>query len=157
MQQRLFGQPQQCATSDDVFTPPWLFDRMAITFDLDVASPPGGVPWIPATHFYTQADDGLAQPWHGRVWMNPPYSNPAQFVARFIEHGHGVAFVCHSRSNWYHDLWDAADGMVAPKDQSGSLFKFVKNGKPHGIFMPVVLAAIGADCVDAISRVGRVR
>jgi hypothetical protein len=24
--------------------------------------------------FYSKGDDGLNQPWYGRVWLNPPYS-----------------------------------------------------------------------------------
>lgn len=62
-------------TSDDCYTPRWVFDAMALHFDLDVAAPPGG-PWhVPCDRYYTAADDGLAQPWDGLVWCNPPYSN----------------------------------------------------------------------------------
>jgi phage N-6-adenine-methyltransferase len=28
---------------------------------------------VPATKHFTEADDGLSQPWRGRVYMNPPY------------------------------------------------------------------------------------
>src|SRR5690606_35780948 len=52
--------------SDDYYTPAWLFDALGLTFDLDVASPPGGVEWVPAARFYTVEDDGLSQPWTGR-------------------------------------------------------------------------------------------
>ena len=31
---------------------------------------------------YTVDDDGLSQPWHGRVYMNPPYSR--RLVDRFV-------------------------------------------------------------------------
>jgi phage N-6-adenine-methyltransferase len=68
------------------YTPAWVFDGMGVEFDLDVAAPPGGVPWIPARHHYTQDDDGLAQPWHGVVWCNPPYSAPTPWCKRFAEH-----------------------------------------------------------------------
>lgn len=50
---RLFPVQQDGLTSDDYYTPRWLFDRMGITFDLDVCAPPGGVPWIPATRATT--------------------------------------------------------------------------------------------------------
>jgi hypothetical protein len=61
--------------SDEHYTPKWLFDRMGIEFDLDVASPIGGS-YVPTRKYYTEEDDGLAQDWSGVVWMNPPFSKP---------------------------------------------------------------------------------
>lgn len=71
---------------DAWYTPKWVFDGLAVTFDLDVASPPGGVPWVPARQHFTEDDDGLAHPWHGVVWCNPPYSAPTDWCRRFAEH-----------------------------------------------------------------------
>lgn len=73
------------------FTPPGLFDRLGLTFDLDPAAPVGGVPWLPAVSFYSKEQDGLAQAWAGRVWLNPPYGpqTPA-FVDRMISHADGI-------------------------------------------------------------------
>ncbi len=61
------------ATSDDWPTPQWLVDAMAAEFgpfDLDPAASPGNAK---APVFFTKDDDGLAQPWKGKVWLNPPY------------------------------------------------------------------------------------
>jgi len=41
--------------------------------DLDPCSDGGEPPNVPAHTHYTAADDGLTHPWHGRVYMNPPY------------------------------------------------------------------------------------
>jgi hypothetical protein len=50
-------------TSDDCYTPRWVFDAMGLRFDLDVAAPVGG-PWhVPCDRYLTAEDDGLAQPW----------------------------------------------------------------------------------------------
>ena len=101
----LFGMPQQTTTSDDWYTPKWIFDALGVTFDLDVSSPPGGPPFVPCRRYYTQADDGLASPWAGLVWMNPPYSNPTPWVHKFLEHGRGLALLVFTKSKWYESLW----------------------------------------------------
>lgn len=41
--------------------------------DLDPCSNSHTEPNVPACTHYTIAENGLEQPWHGRVYMNPPY------------------------------------------------------------------------------------
>jgi len=33
---------------------------------------------------YTKRDDGLVQPWYGRVWLNPPWSNPGPWIDKIL-------------------------------------------------------------------------
>ena len=148
----LFDAPQEVSTSDDYFTPAWLFEDMAVTFDLDVAAPPGGVPWIPATKYFTMADDGLAQDWEGRVWMNPPYSQATPWVNKFREHGCGVALLPFAKSEWLYELWDSTGVVVVPHRN----FAFTTPLNPR-IMLPVALWAFGDWAVDAIARIGHVR
>lgn len=42
--------------------------------DLDPASAPRAQKRIKAKKFFTEQDDGLTKEWHGRIWLNPPYS-----------------------------------------------------------------------------------
>ena len=149
VQPALFGAPQTATTSDDYYTPAWVFERMGITFDLDVCAPHGGTPWIPAARHFTMQDDGLLQPWGGCVWMNPPYSKATPWVRRFIEHRHGVCLVPMAKSQWFFDLWGSADAIAA-HDRT---FDFV-NGS---IAFATVFAAFGDECVEAIGRIGVTR
>lgn len=150
MQEALFGSPQTQATSDDYYTPRWVFDRLGLRFDLDVAAPPGGVEWVPADRFYTFEDNGLTAPWYGRVWMNPPYSEATPWARRFIEHRHGVALLPFAKSRWLVDMWEAAEGVVVCRDG-------FPNFVGGSIMLPVFFAAFGDECVEAISRIGTVR
>jgi DNA N-6-adenine-methyltransferase (Dam) len=143
-----YGQRQ--STSDDYYTPEWIFDALGLRFDLDVCAPPGGVEWVPAERYFSAENDGLSQPWTGRVWMNPPYSNVTPWVDRFIDHGQGIALVCHAKSYWHPKLWAAADGVVIPD----KVIDAFVGGRCH---QPVWFAAFGEECVDAIGHLGVVR
>ncbi len=44
------------------------------TIDLDPASCPSAQATVKATRYFTKDDDGLAQAWNGRVFLNPPFS-----------------------------------------------------------------------------------
>lgn len=147
LQLRLFPVAQQIHSSDDYYTPKHVFDRLGLRFDLDVASPPGGSPWVPANKYYTQAEDGLSADWHGRVWMNPPYSRCTPWVKRFIEHRDGIALLPFAKSKWFTEIWNKADCLVV--DSSG-FWNFVGGS----ISIPVFFAGFGPDCVEALQRIG---
>lgn len=51
--------------------------------DLDPATCALAQETVRAARFFTKEDDGLAQEWTGRVWMNPPYA--AGLIDRFAE------------------------------------------------------------------------
>lgn len=153
MQQKLFETPQQQLTSDDYYTPRWLFDTLNVHFDLDVASPPHPTN-VPCTRYLTQADDALAQPWHGNVWMNPPFSKPQPWVQRFIEHGNGIALLPASKSRWFYELWQTNAAITSLPAN----FKFQDpKGSNGSILMPIVLIAYGETNKHAIAKLGKVR
>ena len=54
--------------------------------DLDPASSAKAQETVKATRFYDIDDDGLSQPWAGRVWLNPPYERGLvdRFVTRLL-------------------------------------------------------------------------
>lgn len=51
--------------------------------DLDPATSDTAQKTVKAAHYYTAADDGLKLEWHGRVWINPPYSR--DLMSKFID------------------------------------------------------------------------
>ena len=47
--------------NDEMYTPEWIFEKLGLTFDVDVCAPENGIPWLPASKHYSIKDDGLAQ------------------------------------------------------------------------------------------------
>lgn len=138
-------------TGNDWYTPRWLFDAAGLVFDLDVAAPVNpAMRTCPALAYLTVIEDGLACPWRGVVWCNPPYSAPAPWVTRFAAHQEGgLMLVPAARSRWLGLLIGASDAVALVSCEfsrpDGSL------ASPGG--MALALAAKGGTCVAALARV----
>ncbi len=151
---RLFYDEQAESTSDDYYTPKWIFDKLGLSYDLDVAAPPGGGPFVPCERYYTQKDDGLVADWYGRVWMNPPYSGSGPWVDRWIRHGNGVALLPMIRvAKWTDALWDS--NAVCRKLDDVKFHR--SDGSLATPWVPLWLWAIGDDCVEGLRNFGKVR
>jgi hypothetical protein len=133
---------------DEQYTPKWLFDRMGIVFDLDVAAPRGGAPHVPARRYYTKEDNSLTQAWQGFVFMNPPYSKAKPWVEKFISHGQGIALLPFSKALWMVDIWNQSSAISPVYDVKFEL----PNGKTQGIFMPVALFGMGELAYEIITK-----
>lgn len=98
-------------SSDHWSTPQSIVDLLAADygpFDLD---PCCRVETAKAPKFYTPSDNGLVQPWTGRVWLNPPYSKPAPWLEKArheTRKGHCSVVVAllpvRTDTRWFHNL-----------------------------------------------------
>lgn len=76
-------QAEQDPSKNDYATPPEVWRRLADPidgFDLDPCSGAESTPIAPER--YTKEDDGLRQPWHGDVFVNPPWSSDGDASAK---------------------------------------------------------------------------
>lgn len=135
--------------SNDWYTPVRYVEaarRVLGGIDLDPASCAEANQTVQAARYFTEADDGLAQEWKGRVWLNPPYGRMAGgFIARLAsqyEAGHvsaAVTLVSASApsTSWFQPLWNAVlcftDHRIhfngVKGNTTGSIFAYLG---PHG-------------------------
>ena len=143
-------------TTDDHYTPPFIFEALGIEFDMDVSAPINGVPWIPAKRSLSIIDDGLTADWVGRVWCNPPYSKITPWADKLLEHGNAIALLPVGKSMWFDKLWQLADGILTLP----SSLRFIKSdGSVAGIMTSTMLFAFGEANRQALidSGLGKVR
>jgi phage N-6-adenine-methyltransferase len=108
------------------YTPQHIIERARAVMgaiDLDPASNPEANETIRADTYYTAEDDGLEQEWHGRIWLNPPYSRDLmpRFVRKLIEeHKAGrtaeAILVSHNNTetDWFQSLSVASTAVCFP-------------------------------------------
>lgn len=141
--------------TNEWFTPSWLFERLGLTFDLDPCTAPGGVEWIPATRHFSIEDNGLAQKWDGRVWLNPPYGpDTIAWLHRLAEHGNGIGLVfARTDTAWWHRSVPRATAVCLLEGR----ITFVRpDGTPakHNSGAPSALVAFGVRNAEAVATAG---
>ena len=107
------GHQSAAMLKDEWLTPPEIIKDLG-EFDLDPCSPIRR-PWDTADLHYTIEDDGLSQPWHGRVWCNPPYGlEAARWLERLADHGNGIALIFARTETrmFFEQVWNKADAVL---------------------------------------------
>jgi len=122
-------------------TPPHIINALG-PFDLDPCAAPD---WYTASRTYVLPQDGLALPWSGHVWLNPPYGSEAwTWLARLAEHGDGIAliFARTETAGFVREVWGKASAV---KFLHGRLHFHYPDGSraPANSGAPSVLVAYG--------------
>jgi hypothetical protein len=135
-------------------TPPYILDALG-EFDLDPCASLNR-PWDTAKHHYTEEEDGLIQPWFGRVWCNPPYGKEMNaFLEKMVCHEPGGIVLIFARTEtkaFFDYVWDRADGILFIKGR-------LRFYRPEGIEgdaagSPSVLIAYGKHEVEVLRNCG---
>ena len=142
------GYPTRAADTDERWTPAWVFEALE-----GVVRPRPRVPgrWRgprPAARKLTTLKDGLAHPWHGFVWLNPPFSQSTPWADRFRAHGAGLWLGPIANARWFVDLARGADRLYLCRD-----IAFVHpthTGRRSS--MPLAFVAYGARAAGTLAR-----
>lgn len=126
---RLNGKPHVAHNSGDNewYTPPEYIAaaRNAMGgIDLDPASTPEANKIVGAAKFFTAEQNGLARPWPGRIWLNPPYASDwvGAFADKLVSEycGQRTVAACvlvnnGTETEWFQHIGKAAAAVVFPR------------------------------------------
>lgn len=115
--------------------------------DLDPCSNSHESPNVPATEHFTIDDDGLAQEWHGRVYMNPPYGRDiVAWVEKLdTEHRAGRAIEAlalvpaRTDTQWWQTLRDYPVCFITGR------LKFINEGNGESAPFPSAVIYLGTN------------
>lgn len=140
--------------SAEWYTPSWVFEELGVEFELDPSSPHDMETAVPAKFKYDVFDDGLKKPWHGRVWLNPPYGKdtPA-WIRRMIEHNNGIALV-FSRTDaaWCQEAMSACTAMLFISGRVQFVPGLENQHKKSRCGAGTVLFAFGRDNAEVLKK-----
>jgi hypothetical protein len=140
-------------TTVEWLTPPDLVKLLG-TFDLDPCTP-ANPPFVHARVNFTIHDDGLAQDWFGRVYMNPPYGKGMElWMEKLKNHGNGIALIFARTETklFFKHIWDDAHALLFVK---GRIKFYNLAGQQCGTpGAPSVFIAYGAHNADALQQAG---
>ncbi|MEZ2446088.1 DNA N-6-adenine-methyltransferase [Chitinophaga sp. RCC_12] len=140
--------------SDTWLTPPEIIKALG-HFDLDPCTPEY-MPWETADNRFTERDNGLIQPWNGRVWLNPPYGlEAANWLYKLSRHGNGIAliFARTETEMFFKYVWNKADSVLFIKSR---LYFHLPDGTraAANAGAPSCLIAYGKDNALCLQRCG---
>ena len=147
------GQDGGTATTHDWLTPPEILQALG-RFDLDPCASEHQ-PWQTARFHLTIRDDGLSQPWSGRVWCNPPYGPfAARWLERCADHGDAIAFVFARTETavFQEHVWPKADALLFLRGRVS--FRVPGGGRAGPAGAPSVLIAYGKANAEALRDCG---
>ena len=136
------NQRTACTGNNEWYTPAEYLDaarKVMGGIDLDPASHAIAQKTVKAAVFFSQADDGLSHEWIGRVWLNPPYSQPDiqrfadKLVAETVAGRISQAIVLTNSATdtaWFHVLGNACASICFPRGRIRFLSKAGQQGSP---------------------------
>lgn len=140
--------------NDTWFTPPEIVSSLG-NFDLDPCTHKQR-PWDTAKKHFTLEDDGLAQPWEGRVWMNPPYGRVIEaWMKKLSEHRNGTALI-FSRTDtvmFQRFVFETAYSVLFIEKRL-SFYDLQGKQAPHNSGAPSVLIAYNEENSEFIEASG---
>ena len=107
--------------------------------DLDPASNEIANRIVQANTYYSVENDGLSQPWAGRIWMNPPYAGELipRFCEKLLTHTlngeikQAIILVNNAtETTWFNTLIDIASAIVFPRSRVKFYTPDGKTGAP---------------------------
>ena len=130
--------------------------------DLDPASSAIAQERVGAARHYTVEDDGLIQPWYGRVWLNPPYTAGVvdQFAKKLADEWDRQTITeamwlsnNATETAWFVEIARISSAMLFP---SGRIRFLAPDGERGTPLQGQVLAYIGPDVEMFAEAAGRI-